>query len=178
MEKEIEEILTEPKAKLAPPWIQYVNKLLALFGNDPEIKMEYDNDKVNLKIRVANEIKADAITQLLPVEKKFGNVALTIDVIPANELKTEASLFQNAFNGNPVFSYVFPVEGAFSNPITYVCFKRRIVQYYDDNLGDPHGNTTTLCQTIADEVFGDRKGVFFCTDTEGENIGKQLGEWP
>ena len=173
-----EETIGERQTRIAPPWIQYVHKLSALFGNDPEIKMDYDNDEYTLKMFVGNEIKADAINKLLPAEKAFGNVTLKIEVVPSNELETAATLFQNAFIGNPAFAYVYPVEGVFSNPLTYVCFNRQIVQYFDDNLGDPHGNITTLCQDIAKEVFEDQPGVFFCTDNNGENIGRPLGEWP
>ena len=172
------ETVEEAQARMAPPWIQYVHKLSALFGSDPEIKMEYDNDEVVLKMMVANEIKADAISQLLPVEKTFGNVTLKINVVPANDIKSDAALYQNAFNNNPAFAFAFQQESEGFPTFTYVCFKRRIVQYYDDNLCDPHGNITTLCQDIAKEIFPEKTGVCFCTDTDGENVGRPLGEWP
>ena len=110
--------LEETQAKIAPPWIQYSNKIIALFGNDPEIKIEYSNDDVELKIRVANEIKADAIAKLLPHKKYFGNVTLTITIIPANDLESEATLYQNAFNGNPVFSFVYQQDPEGLPPFT------------------------------------------------------------
>ena len=168
----------EEKLKIAPPWIQFANELVAMFGSDPEIETEYDNDNVSFTMKVANEIKADALAKLLPAKKEFGSVTMKINIIPANELETPATLYRNALSGNPVFAFVYPVEGAFTNPITYVAFRRRIVQYYNDDLGDPHGNRTTLCQEIAKDIFEQKKGVFFCTDTEGEKIGRELGTWP
>lgn len=168
----------QKNVRLAPPWIQYLHKLAALFGNDPEIKMDYNEDENILTMRVENGIKADAIAKLLPSEKEFGNVTMKINVVPANTTESKASLYRNAFNNNPVFAYVFPVEGVMTNPITYVVFRRKVVQYYDDNLADVHGNRTTLCQDIAKEILDTSEGVYFCTDNEGDNIGRPLGEWP
>jgi hypothetical protein len=53
-----------------------------------------------------------------------------------------------------------------TNPITYVIFKKEVVQYYDDNLGDAHGNRTTLYEQIANQIFEDREGIYFCTDNK------------
>jgi len=44
-------------------------------------------------------------------------------------------------------------------------------------LNDIYGNTSTLYQDIAAEVFEDQPGIFYCTDIEGK-VGKPLGEWP
>jgi len=177
-ENEVIELVEESKLNIAPPWIQFANELVAMFGNDPEIQTDYNNDTVTFTLRVANSIKADALTKILPTEKEFGNVVLKINVVPANELETAATLYRNALNGNPAFAYVFPVEGVFTNPVTYVAFRRRIIQYYNDDLGDPHGNKTTLCQELAKDIFTKQDGVFFCTDTDGEKIGRELGTWP
>ena len=51
-----------------------------------------------------------------------------------------------------------------TNPFVYVMFKPEVVQYWDDNLGDPHGNISTLAQEIARDVFEDGNGVYFSTD--------------
>ena len=152
--------------KIAPPWIQYVNKLIALFGRDPEIKMEYDNDGVEVKIRVTNQRKADALTQLLPPAKEFGSVALKITVIPANLGAGTASLFKDAFHGNPAMNDMQTVTGAFTNPVTYMIFDKKVVQYYNDDLGDLYGNRSTLYEDLAREIFESHDGVFFCTDIE------------
>ena len=48
--------------------------------------------------------------------------------------------------------------------MTFVEFCKYVVQYYNDNLGDLHGNRTTVMEQIAREVFDDVSGVYFCTD--------------
>lgn len=168
----------ENKTKMSPPWIEFYNKMYAMFGNDPEIHMDYNDDEKVIKIYVDNSAKADALTQLLPSSKKFGKLEVSISIVPSNEASTKAQIFKTAFAGNPVFNNVYRIDGVFDNPLTYVVFNRMIVQFFNDNLGDVHGNLTTLHQTIAPEIFESSEDVFFCTDTGNDNIGKPLGEWP
>lgn len=155
------------EVKLSPPWSVFYNQIEAMFGKDPDIKIVYDEDNLIIKLYVNNEKKSTALCQLLPNTKVFGNVTLKIEVIPANENGVNLkSLFQNAFEGNPVFSYIEAVEGVFTNPINYVVFKKEVVQYFNDDLGDVHGVCSTLYQEIAKDIFGDKDSVFFCTDVD------------
>ena len=93
-------------------------------------------------------------------------------------------MFEAALEGNTALSFIRTISGIMSNPITYVVFKKAVVQYYTDDLGDYFGIHSTLFQDVAKDVFGDPDGVFFCTDTadnnmfNGERIGAPLGEWP
>ena len=88
-------------------------------------------------------------------------------------------LFEALFGGNSAFAFVYPIDYAFSNRLIYVVFKNCVVQFFNDNLSDLHGNISTLYEDIAADVFEDADipGVFFCTDIE-ETVGKPLGEWP
>lgn len=172
------------KVKLSAPWVTYAREINEMFGRDPQIKVEYDEDNVEVKLYVENPDKAEAITQLLPVEKFFGGVSLKITVIPANNFNSAAkSLFDRAFDGNPVFAHTSEFQGLYNQPVTYVVFKKAVVQYFSDNLGDEHGLTSTLYQDIAKDLF-EVNGVCYCTDIEdivyndGKNLGAPLGEWP
>ena len=89
---------------------------------------------------------------------------------------TKAQLYNAAFSGNAAFVNTIPVEGVFTNPILYVVFEKEVVQYFNDDLGDPHGNRSTLYQELAKEVFPEHDGVLYCTDVEED--GKTSGEWP
>ena len=153
---------------IASPWVQHVNKMKAMFANDPEVKVSYDNDDCEVKLYVDNAIKADALRRLLPTEKTFGTVTLKITIIPANESQSLSMVYRNALNGNEAFNFIQTVEGIMSNPITYVVFAKDVVQFYNDNLGDIYGNTTTLYQEIAKDIFEKDEGIFFCTDNVSE----------
>lgn len=153
------------KVKLAPPWITLFNEIKAMFGNDPDITVEYNEDNNDIRLYVNGQEKADAITQLLPTERKYGNVVVKVTVVPANKLgKEKLSLFRKAFEGNPAFSYVKDIPGVFS--VSYVVFKNKVVQFFDDNLGDINGNRSTLYEEIARDIFEDVAGIYFCTDVE------------
>lgn len=151
------------KLKMSPPWIIYYRELEALFGQDPDIKLELDEDAPMIKMYVDGQDKAEALSQLLPPSKRFGNVELNVNIIPANKIKNDkVSLFQKAFDGNPILSDIKIAIQIFSN--NYIVFKKEVVQYFNDDLGDYNGICSTLYQDIAKDVFGCLEGIFFCTD--------------
>ena len=157
----------EERMKLSKqsPWYEYYSQITALFGQDPEIEIIYDEEAQEIKLHVDNAVKADALTQLLPAEKEWGGVKLKITVVPSNDPESMVSLFQKAFDGNPAFSYTEHVDNA-GFTADYIVFAHEVVQYFDDNIGDVNGNKSTLYEAIAREVFDVPAGTFFCTDTE------------
>ena len=115
--------------KLSAPWFIYFKKIEALFGRDPAIEVVYDEEDNDIRLYVENSEKAEALQELLPAERKFGNVTVNVTVIPANKLSAKkASLFRKALQGNPAFVTEQTVEGVFTNPVSYVVFARKVVQ--------------------------------------------------
>lgn len=153
---------------LTTPWVEYYRKIDAIFKNDSEVNVLYNNDTREIRIFVDNGAKANAIDTLLPDTVNFGNVELTINVIPSNGEKLEIprNLYSVVFTGNSAVERIETVEGIFSNPITYIIFKKEVVQYYNDDLGDYFGVRSTLYETIAQEIFNSQEGVYFCTNIE------------
>ena len=153
--------------KLSSPWVNYHNAVKALFGEDKDVKIKFDENNLDLKLFVSGKKKADAISKLLPTGKTFGNVTLKITVIPENleAIEKPADVFEAAFEGNPVLSDTVTISGVYENPVTYIVFDKRVVQYWNDNLGDPHGNRSTLYETLAEEVFDSSvsKACQYCT---------------
>ena len=155
------------KIKLSPPWLSFFRKLEALFKGDPEITLRYIEDPIAVKIYVDNPYKAAALSELLPQSRNFGGTIIYVDVVPCNEdtKPSKATLFKTAFEGNPAFGYMIDLEDVFVNPIHYCVFAKEVVQYWDDNLSDPHGKVSTLYQDIAKDIFEDTDEVIFCTDS-------------
>lgn len=163
------------KLNLAAPWTIYYREVSALFERDSEVHVLLDEENYILKICVEDGIKADAITYLLPEEKVFGNIALKIEVIPANTLNNQRkklrefkfdnfkTVFENAFYKNPAF--IFSEEVYLStNTLCYVVFNKEVVQYYSDDLGSYFGLTSTLYEDLARDIFKDLDGVYYCTN--------------
>lgn len=152
---------------LCSPWIDFYKKINALFEKDPEVKVNFDQDKYEIQLFVDNAIKADALTKLLPTEKKYGEVVVKIVVIPAdNGEESRIDLFRNAFHGNPAVDLITS-----AGPLGYdfVIFAKEVVQYYNDDLTDAYGYKSMLYKTIAEEVFGLKDNVFFSTTVPEEN---------
>jgi len=163
----------EDKIHLSAPWVTLYREFEAMFGEDPDIKLEYvagDGNDPIIKMYVDGQDKAAAIEQLLKPTHDFGGVSVSVEVIPANIPQTKAGLYRQAFEGNPAFSFAATAEGIFTNPVTYVVFKNKVVQFWNDDLGDVNGNETTLFECIAPNLFEGGDGVSFCTDTP-ENLG-------
>lgn len=164
------------RVNLTAPWITYYRELQELFKYNVKIKMVFDEAEMLIKIYVSDLDTATALSELLPSEKEFGNVALKIDVYPANdklvafattigEKHNKKELIKNAFKDNDIVSYMWDVSEVIPGlNIFYVVFENKVVQYYTDTLSDPHGLTSTLYENIARDVFGDIQGVYFCTD--------------
>ena len=180
--------MKEARLKLSPPWITYVHKLQALFDGDPQIAFNFDATAPSVVIACNNGDKVAALQRLLPNEKVFGNIVLKIDIDgPVSNLAfpSNKKLFETAFSGNPAFAYcVAPAEeGYWFVDYCYVVFKNCVVQFFNDNLNDPHGVLSTLYEDIATEIFAEAKvnvggQVSYCTDIERGQLGKPLGEWP
>ena len=156
------------KLIMSAPWYIYYNELCALFKEDKEVHIVYDEMDQIINIYVENQAKADAMDEVIPKVMTFGNVDLEINIVPANKLcarKSKGGLFEDLFFNNPICTDVVTVEGIFTNPVTYVIFRKEVVQYYNDDLGDAHGVCSTLYQDIAKRVFKDQNSIYYCTDT-------------
>ena len=180
--------MNDVRLKLSPPWITYIHMLEAMFDGDPLIAFNVDAKVPVVTISISDGDKAAAIAKLLPSEKKFGNITLRIiiDGPMSNRAFTSTKeLFEVAFAKNPAFAYcVAPAqEGYYYVDFTYVVFKNCVVQFFNDNLNDPHGLVSTLYQDIAAELFDEFRSTYggnvcFCTDVEVGKLGMPLGEWP
>lgn len=170
------------KVNKIAPWNEYYNELRELFKKDITVKVMYDEKKKDIKVYVADPEKAAALDKLLPSEKTYGDEKLTISVIPANgtedkfnELKDKenvpiSEIMENAFTDNDAVVYFWNIDDLIPGlNLFYVAFNNKVVQYYSDNIGDPHGLTSTLYENIARDVFLDIPGVFYCTAVPDED---------
>ena len=175
----------EIKTKLSPPWIEELSKIRAMFGEDPDINIKYDG-KSTVKLYVNNNDKAEALYLLLKEEHYYGNITFSVVVVPPNGESTldcndTVKMYEVAFKNNPVFSFIHKVENVFGFGAIYVVFKNKVVQYFNDNLNDIYGNTSTLYEDIARDIFVEEaeiNNVFYCTDVVDNKLKKPLGEWP
>lgn len=171
------------KLQLVSPWVNVYHELNALFREDRDVTVIFDEEETEVKLYVNGAEKAEALEKLLPGSKKFGSVTLKISIIPANTdamsyptpykrrqpytvrrlMNDVQELFISAFHGNPAFSFTDRVNLQ-TNEIIYVVFRNEVVQYYNDDLGDYYGQCSTLYQSIAADIFKPIDNVHYCTD--------------
>ena len=156
----------------------------AMFAKDPDIRVVFDEENAKISLYAADCDKAAALDKILIGEYTFGNVKLSVNVVPPNGSvpKTKTStvdLFAAALAKNRALSYIRAIEGVFSNGITYIVFANEVVQYFSDDLSDINGLCSTLYQDIAKSIFKEIHGVYFCTDVldgNGISFGRPVGE--
>lgn len=164
------------KLNILSPWVIFYKKVDAMFKNDHGVHVLYDEDAQVIKLFVDDADKADALSQILPSEKEFGNVAVQLEVVPPNTNRvfksSKENVFSRALGGNAALWAVVDTSDIPCFPsLTYVVFIKEVVQYYTDNLGDYNGMTSTLYQEIAKDIFVNAEGVYFCTNLHDSNIG-------
>ena len=156
--------------QLSSPWQIYYHKVNALFEQDREVKVVFDDAKYELKLFVDNPIKAAAIAKLLPMEQSFGNVTIKVTVVPANK-DSIGDVFRAAFNNNPVLRYVADKDTPITGKLSCVVFQNRVVQFFADNMLDINGVISTLYQDIAKDVLVPDEFVSYSTDiVEGDGV--------
>ena len=160
------EVTNNQNMKISAPWITYYRQVEALFEKDPAIQVKYDEDDLVIRLYVDGTDKADALTALLPSKVPFGNVVVTVSVIPSNNKSSRIDLIKKAFEGNPIFAYGTTIEGVTTNPISYAVFEPEVCQFWNDNLHDPHGLVSDLYENVARSVIGEGEGIFFTTDAK------------
>lgn len=159
---------------LSAQWYTYYQKVKALFAEDPEVSVMYDDKDRKLRLYVDNESKAKALEQLMPSTVDFGNGSINVCVIPGNPVLNESegySLLETALRGNDAVNYIKTVS-MYGGVFTYVVFRKEVVQYFNDDLTDIEGKCSTLYEDLAREVLSracrsnrEYSGVFFCTDS-------------
>lgn len=160
------------RTNISAPWITFSKEVEQLFKRDPEVKVLYNDKNKELTLLVTDYEKTEALKKILPEKKEFGNVAVHLKVLYKEYVKTTEDIFNAAFKGNPAFKYTFAFKTD-TNPITYVVFAKEVVQYWNDDMSDPHGITSTLYQNIANNVF-EHDGAIYSTDSDSErNIQKE-----
>lgn len=153
--------------KLASPWVIYYRKLCCLFRQDPDIEqLSYNNGEKYpvIRIYVKTIDKADALCQLLPEEKEFGNVTLKIIIVPpSTDDVSKADLISRAFKDNPVFKGMKTADTP-GGTAYFAMFIKEVVQYDADDISDWYGQQSTLYQDIAKEIFGEEANLHYCTE--------------
>lgn len=158
--------------KLSPPWFTFANEVKYTYGKSPYIRVKdlvQVGNNYELKIYVCDDTVADALRQVLPLSKDFGGVIVNIIVynsskvpVPVKNIvytpKTLARTLCKALYENPLFVGTILTEGKLTPEQigilgqVVVIIKKRIVQFYDDNISDICSNYNQIAATTFTNV--------------------------
>ncbi len=151
------------KLTLSPPWITFANEMKAMFDNDDQVSVVFDQEESVISVYVEGQNKAEALEQLLVKEAVFGTVTVKVKVIPGNTPDNKyVDLYKTAFQGNCNYRGSTFVSGPLGK-FTYIVWSCVPKQFFDDNLADYQGNRTLLLEDIAKDIFAEADGVYHCT---------------
>ena len=152
--------------KMSAPWEILYHEIEAMFGEDPEIivKRHYNEDDKTIAMMVNSQEKADALLEILPTSYQFGNVVVHLEIKPANFDESDiVDTYAKAFKGNPVLEEIISkdIPGSEAN---FFLFRNEVVRFFADNIRDYQGKKSVLFEEIAEDIFEDRPGIYFCTE--------------
>ena len=162
------------KISLSAPWETFYHEIEQLFAydNDVKIAIEDGDENKTVTLYVSGKRKYEALTELLQMEKTFGNITVAINVVPANKENYDSedilNLYKDAFEGNDAVADIL-CKGFPGSSAIYVMFQKDVAQFYNDDVSDPRGIKSMLYADLAKAVLSDRAGVFFSTTTARYN---------
>ncbi len=148
------ENIKEESVAISSPWMTYYKKLVALFNDDPELEVKWNEDAKSIIIESTNTFKIMALEKLLDPTITFGNVTITVKcLVKDGSEESVAAIFRTAFAGNPHISEVIEQETMGCIDQTFVLFKPEVIQFFNDDLTDYYGNWNGLSEDIMREVI-------------------------
>ncbi len=153
--------------QMQAPWVVYAKKVKALFEYDPDVSTVLDEASYVLRVYVHGDDKAKSIAKVLPEEMEFGNVTLSIMVIPDNKDElTIVDHLRRAFAGNLVLRDVVEYPVVPGGPsMAFALFAPEVVQIECDNAASPYGIVTTTYEDVAKDVLS-VDGVMIASEIE------------
>lgn len=175
--------VSAPWLSVSAPWYTYYRMVTEMFKLDPNVYVTFkpakdDNEYNKLIIRVCGDNeKAEAIASIFPIKVVFGSVYVDVIVLPSNgvgmvgsRVKSnidkfgQTNAFIVAFKGNDIVDQVLVKNDTAGLSHTYVAFKPRIAQFYNDERWDLYGYKSILFADAAKEIFrDDMPYVHYCT---------------
>ena len=152
--------------KLSPPWNTYVKELFNILQGIPGIsfdQMERIEGGYTQPIRVDDAKIYEALSAILPKVKKYGNVTLNIQLIPADGAcvapepgYTPAEIldfFKEVFSINSLVTDVQLIHTVVGFDYYFVVCKKDVIQFFNDDTTDLYGNANLTVEDTFRDVF-------------------------
>ena len=157
------------KLKLSPPWDGHMNMLASFFKGDDRVRVGGGTNNRVGTIEVFDTKMYAALEQVLRKRLRFGNVTLTINLVPANGMKkpkgemTDLAALKYVLSKNPAFAKFITRKTELGASV-YCLFRPVVLMWYNDNLCSPWKQSASVYELEAQTVFKDEIGVSYATE--------------
>ncbi|MGL4875765.1 MAG: hypothetical protein ACRC30_14060 [Clostridium sp.] len=155
--------------KLSPPWYTYANQIKYTYGCSPHICVgtpKEINGKYEIDINVDDDSIAKNLRQILPTEKVFGGVVVTIKIFNAEKqevfqtknayknVEELADVLCNALQCNPFFGGIVLLKDKVipTDADVVVIIDNCVVQFYNDDISNICRNYTEVAAKVFEEI--------------------------
>lgn len=155
---EAPEFASKKEMNLVAPFENYVKKMRALLGADPDVTVVADSKKQVINICVAGCDKPNAYRVFFPNEQEVEGIGKMKILINGHEkkhkTKSNITVLKEMFANHPLVHNieVSKFDDDSVNRI-FVIFKNTTVQFKNDNWGSPWNVTTMVAEDLAREVM-------------------------
>jgi hypothetical protein len=152
---------------LSPPWYTVWSMLNGTVGASPCVEVgqvNVDQNPYTLDVTACSNKVASSLAVILKRHWTWGEVQLKIRVFgPTGKevnpriqpgpdpVATIRARFETALANNPLFSKILENQGFFDPHNFWVEMKKKVIQFYNDDLSDYYGNKNV----VAEDAFTD-----------------------
>lgn len=155
------------KVKLSPPWVGHMSMLASFFKGDKRVRIGSVEGRTGIIEVFCNDMY-QALSLVLRQKIRFGNVTLNINLVPSNGMKlktkemSDLDALKVVLKKNPAFDKIRTTK---DGPMQFVTalFKPVVLQWYNDNIGNPWKLTTSIFESEANKVFKGELGICWST---------------
>lgn len=170
---------------LSPPQYTLWRQVHASIGASPFVQIgqmrEIDDGHYEFDVQTRCRDMSSALAAVLTSEYDFGGIQVKIYILNPDgspavppfqsgnfpTVEEIAACFVKALIGNPYVNRVMPGRGTIFDCALWVECKRKIIQFWNDNIGDYYGNDVY----VAADVFRAVMRTSFETASGGVSIG-------
>lgn len=166
---------------ISAPWIAYAHKVIAAFGDDPEIAVDIGDADVSegfltIEIICTNYVKYKALQEIVNAPDEISGVRIDMRfTYTGTDRDKRTSLYEAALRGNPYFNSVIQLSDPRDENVkyTFALFNNEVVQYFDDDISDYYGCNNMVPEDLFREILKDDPEIRLCQvhkDTDDEQV--------
>jgi hypothetical protein len=160
---------------LSPPWWTCYNKIVQTIGSDNQVSikpMYTEGNNCFIDIMVMNYQKASALAAIIKPTHVFGNITVHVCVFNCCCERVKGSLIESS---DPVIAVIETLKAALETNYYFVklvntdeilppivkdiigqvvlVLKRRVIQFFNDDISDFYNNYNEVAATVFNEVL-------------------------